>query len=111
MLPGSDRLQKDTLTPHMYSVILLCITHRREHAGWQVGSVARYAGSHGLEDSGVHGTAARVWHRATHRAVKRRRSAAQSGHDLCLAGPSAAKEMDLGRLGNLGEQSQGEVLC
>src|SRR5579864_9011037 len=63
------------------------------------GSAAGHARSYGAEDPGVHGPAARICHRAPHRAGFRRPSAFEPGHALSRAAAPATAGLDHGPLG------------
>src|SRR5579862_847145 len=68
------------------------------------GSAAGHARSYGAEDPGVHGPAARLCHRAPHRAGFRRPSAFEPGYALSCAAAPATAGLDYGPLGHVGEQ-------
>src|SRR5690349_24852025 len=98
------------LTSNRSKSILLLILDRREHAGRQHWDSAGYAGPDGSQDSGDHGAATRLRHRAAHRANQRGSTANQSGHHLPITGSPPATKMDVRRMGNFRKQPQSKVL-
>src|SRR5262252_11007124 len=76
----------------------------------EVRNPARDPRPDGAADARGNGRAARLRHRAPHRADQRRRAAAESGDDLRVAPPPAAAPLDYRVVGYLREQPQGEVL-
>ena len=78
--------------------------------GDEARGAAGHARSDGAADARQHGPAARLRHRPAHRAGQRRHPEAERGHRLCRPFAAAAAAVDLGQLGGLGEQPQGQVL-
>src|SRR5579871_533312 len=83
----------------------------RADAGSEIGSFARHTRPDGVEDARRFGPAARIRNFAAHRAGQRGSFAAQRRHRLRFVAPASTESMDIGNLGNLRKQSQGEVLC
>ena len=70
----------------------------------------RHAGPADPQDARHHGRAARLQHRAAHRADVKRQPAPQPGLDLSGADAARATGLDQHQVGRVGNQSQGEVL-
>src|SRR5580658_7285418 len=79
-------------------------------ARFKTGFATGNAGPDGFADADGDGCTARLWDCASDRAGERKRGAAESGNDLCVAGAAAAAGLDRGGVGDLGEQPEGEVL-
>ena len=89
---------------------LLCGGQTNRRRRREARRAARHARSHGAADARQHGPAARLRHRPAHRAGQRRHPEAERGDGLPGAHAPAAPALDLGDLGRLGEQPQGQVL-
>ncbi len=83
---------------------------RQQGHGREVRHPARHSRPHGPQDTRRDGFAARLRHRAPHRTGGGGRAAGQSGHDLSVPGEARAERLDCRRVGNVRQQSQGEVL-
>jgi hypothetical protein len=96
--------------PHELPYTPLVIPQRRTHGGTPLGYPPGHARSHGPQDAGADGAAARLRNRSPDRAGRSAGGHRQSGDDLPVPGAAPAEALDLRQVGNIREQPQSEVL-